>query len=72
MEYHNISTIQKNTNWYVNLDGSESITFVYGGQEVTLTPYELLVLLTRTRVLVDFLGDIMDLVGRKDEILNIL
>ena len=69
MEYHNTSIVQ-NTNWYVNLDGSESITFNYGGQEVTLTPYELLVLLTRTRVLVDHLGDIMDLVSHKHQIIS--
>ena len=70
MEYH-ISTIKK-SNIYIDLAGIEDITFNYEGQELTLASYELLVLLTKTRVLVDHLGDIMDLVCRKDEILDIL
>lgn len=69
MECHNISTIQKN-NWYINLDGSETITFNYEGQEVSFTPNQLIDLLTRAKFLTDHLDDIMDLVAHRDQILK--
>ena len=69
MECHSISTIQKH-NWYINLDGSETITFNYEGQEVSFTPNQLIDLLTRAKFLTDHLDDIMDLVAHRDQILK--
>lgn len=69
MECHSISAVQKN-NWYINLDGSETITFNYEGQEVSFTPNQLIDLFTRAKFLTDHLDDIMDLVAHRDQILK--
>jgi hypothetical protein len=70
MEYHNISTIQKTTNWHIDLNYIETITFNCQGQEVSFTPDQLINLLTRAKFLTDHLDDIMDLVAHRDQILK--